>query len=570
MKGFISMSVCIVLCCSLILVGCGNKESSQETTTPEKTTTEEKKTVEKEKEEEVVLQVSEPGVFPIVNEPITLTVFAPRPSAIEDLETNTYTKYLEEMTNVKVVWQTVPSQGLKEKRNVLLASGDYPDIFLGSEITREEEMLYGSQGVFMPLNNYIDEYGSEINKHFESIDWLKKVLTTPDGNIYTLPQINECYHCTLSQKMWINEKWLSDLNLDMPTTTEEFRTVLKAFKDNDPNGNGIADEIPLTGAIKSWHSEVPDFLMNAFIYCDGDSASYRARLIDGQIQLIADQPEFKEGLAYIHSLYEEGLIDTSAFTQTRDQLKQVGENPDAVLIGAATSGWFGMFTSLGGERHKDYTVVPPLEGPDGTQLTAYYPFGYSPGQFAITSSNPHPEASLRWVDYFFSEEGTRLMCEGRKGIDWREANEGEIGINGKPAKWQRTVTWGETQNFCWTGLSAPAAITSDYRLSEVRAEDPYSAEGFETRLFIETQKYEGYQPEAVIPPLYMRPEQITEMAQLKSPITDYIKESMARFIIGDLDLETDWDAYVEGLNNLGAERYIELLQEAYDASVFSK
>lgn len=570
MKRLVSIGLCLLLCIGLL--GCQPKK--EETSKADEPGKVEQKEADKSKDSqepgEEIVTVSGPGQFPIVDKKISLTVFAPRPASIEDLETNTFTKHLEDLTNIHIDWQTVPEQGLKEKRNVLLASGDYPDLFIGASITQEEEMLYGSQGVFMPLNGYIEEFGKEIKNQFGQIDWLEKVITAPDGNIYTLPQINECYHCTLSQKLWINEEWLGTLGLDMPTTTEEFKDTLIAFRDNDPNGNGAKDEIPLTGAIKSWHTELPDYLMSAFIYCDGNSDSYRARLVGNTIEIIADKPEFKQGLAYLNDLYKEGLIDPSAFTQSREQLKQVGENPEAVVIGAATSGWFGMFTSLGGERHKSYTALPPLKGPEGTQLTAYYPFGYSNGQFAITSTNQYPEASLRMADYLFSEEGTRLQCEGREGIDWRVAEEGEVGINGKPAKWQRTVTWGEIQNFCWTGLTGPAAITSDYRLSEVAAADPYSAEGFETRLFAETSKYEGFAPEKVIPPLYMRPDQITEMAQLKMPITDYIKESMARFIIGDLDLESDWDSYVEGLYDLGAERYIELLQEAYDASVFSK
>ena len=194
-----------------------------------------------------------------------LTVFAAKPATVEDLDTNLFTKELEELTNVHITWQTCTEDGLDEKRNILFASGDYPDVLLSAGITKEEQMMYGEQGVLIPLNDLIDKYSVEFKKLLEEIDWLRPAITAPDGNIYALPQINEAYHVTMGQKLWINTTWLEKLNLDMPTTTEEFEEVLKAFKTQDPNGNGVADEIPLSGAITGWNTGVEDFLLNAFI-----------------------------------------------------------------------------------------------------------------------------------------------------------------------------------------------------------------------------------------------------------------------------------------------------------------
>ncbi len=84
----------------------------------------------------------------------------------------------------------------------------------------------------------------------------KDLITAPDGNIYALPQVNECYHCMYQQRMWIYKPWLDKLGLKMPTTTDEFYEVLKAFKTKDPNGNGKADEIPLSGSIQASSSHL--------------------------------------------------------------------------------------------------------------------------------------------------------------------------------------------------------------------------------------------------------------------------------------------------------------------------
>lgn len=550
MKKVLAVMICVVM----IIGGCQSKSDDSNVQ------------VQTSKEEKGI-SLSEKGKFPIVDEKITLTVFAPQMSTIEDLSTNLFTKELEELTNIHIEWQTAPQQGLQEKKSLVFNSGNYPDIFLSASLTNEEQMQYGSQGILMPLNDLIDTHSVELKQLFKDIDWLKPIITAPDGNIYALPQINECYHCTLSQKIWINKKWLDNLGLDMPTTTDEFKDVLVAFKTKDPNGNGLADEVPLTGAIKSWHTEVQHFLLSSFIYTDGED--YNVAITDGKVELIADKEEYREGLKYLNDLYSQGLIDPAAFTQTSEQLKQLGESPDAEMIGACTAGWFGAFTQLGGERSKDYVVMPPLKGPKGARYAGNYPYGYTNGQFAISSTNKYPEASIKWVDYLYSELGSRRANNGREGKEWVKAEEGEMGIDGEPAIWKRTIKYDNVQNICWAGLEAPSAITAKYRGSEV-AGDPFSVEGFETRLFQETKKMEGYQPDEVLPPLYFTAEEITEIAQFKKPISDYIDEYTALFILGNKDLDNDWDAYVKGLKNLGSERYIEILQKAYNASSFAK
>ena len=157
--------------------------------------------------------------------------------------------------------------------------------------------------------------------------------TAPDGNIYGLTGLNECFHCSYPNKMWMNTKWLEQLGLSEPTTTEEFKEVLKAFKTKDPNGNGKADEVPLSGSIENFGVHIIPYLMNGFIY-DDDRTYLIAK--DGRVDTVANKPEWKEGLAYIKSLYDEGLIDPGAFTQNVGPLK-IGDNADAQLLGAGAA-----------------------------------------------------------------------------------------------------------------------------------------------------------------------------------------------------------------------------------------
>ena len=105
-------------------------------------------------------------------------------------------------------------------------------------------MRYGGQGLLQPLNDLID-HAPDILAAFEFKPYFRPEITTPDGNIYTLPHFEECYHCSVRQKLWINTTWLDTLGLQMPNTTDDLEAVLLAFKEQDPNGNGEAGRDPL-------------------------------------------------------------------------------------------------------------------------------------------------------------------------------------------------------------------------------------------------------------------------------------------------------------------------------------
>ena len=214
--------------------------------------------------------------------------------------------------------------------------------------------------------------------------------------------LGECYHCSVAQKAWINTEWLDALGLDMPETTEEFEAVLMAFKTQDPNGNGIADEVPFTGAVGSWHAVIYDFLMNAFLYNDGDRYLH---MEDGQVQFQANKPEWRDGLRYVASLYEQGLIDPQAFTQNDAAgAALTGQKP--VIVGGFAAGHNLIFATEENEWQK-YRAISPLRGPRGVQSSGYYPGGVNDGKFAITdkATEAQRDKAFEVADWYYSREG---------------------------------------------------------------------------------------------------------------------------------------------------------------------
>ena len=515
--------------------------------------------------------VNPAGQFPIVNEKVTISAFIEQGALVEDLTTNDATVFMEEKTNIHLDMLIVPTEAVTEKKQLLLASGQYPEIFLSGYFTNEDIMKYGpKEQIFQPLNELIEKYAPNIKRAGEDIPGFLESLTAPDGNIYGIPSINECYHCSYNPKFWVYKPWLEKLGLDIPETTEDFYQMLKAFKTMDPNGNGIADEIPMSGSPTGWYSRTEHFLMNAFVFDDGGSKEqeYFFQVEDGELSFVADTEGWRDGLRFMNKLYKEGLYDPAAFTQDYSQLKELGNNTDAVILGSSAAGHPGVFATISEDnaRHKDYVSIPPLTGPAGVHYSVPTPFKAVKGaMFTITDKCANPEAAIRLVDYMYSFEGTMLLDVGIEGKGWGTPDAGKKDFSGNQATWEQLNNYMEIDNSSWKEVGPSFRSFKSVRGTKAQPQDPYASDGFETRLFVETNSnYEPYAPKEVfLGNVFLGLDEIEEAAQLRLHIVDHVKQSMIRFIIGDLDIEKDWDKYVENLQSINVDEYESVYRKAY-------
>lgn len=508
--------------------------------------------------------------------PVEVSVFAVQESGI-DIPTNKFTQFAADKFNIKFDWEINPSDGAKEKRQISLASGDYPDAYLLTayidEFSQADVLKYGKQGVLIPLNDLIDQYAPNIKKAMEESPEMKTLYTAPDGNIYGLGAYTECFHCSYPNKMWINTEWLKKLNMEMPKTTEEFKAMLTAFKTKDPNGNGKADEVPLSGSTEDFGVRIVPYLMNSFVY--DDDRNY-LNLQDGKVVSAAITPEWKEGLTYIRSLYTEGLIDPGAFTQNAEAFKKIGENADAEILGAGAGMHPAIFINIdpGNTRSAHYNPLAPLTGPSGISYATHDAGGVSPGaKFAITNkaSKEAQIALIQMVDYMYTPEGQTNAASGMKGIDWEDPALGDVALGEGVTPVVKTIPMKEGEaprNAGWSGMGH-FYMPKEYRDTWVQGTDIYASDGYERRLYDASLLYQGHEPKELFPlwSIWIDPSEIDEASMLQTNLRNYIEQNELQFITGNKDLNKDWDAYVKGLQDLKLDRYLEILQKAYDSSV---
>ncbi|MBO9589821.1 extracellular solute-binding protein [Devosia sp.] len=510
----------------------------------------------------------------------SIGVFAPQ-TATMDLNSAWFTTEVESKFNVDLNFETTGYDGTaaSEKRQISLASGDYPETFMlinwVDQFSQAELIKYGQQGLIIPLNDLIAQHAPNIQAAFEKEPEFLKLATAPDGNIYGLPQWNDCFHCSYSSKFWINTDWLKKLGLEMPTTTAEFKDVLLAFKNGDPNGNGRADEIPLSA---NTVDKLVPYFMGSFEYDPRGTSSPMMLALNGdKVQFQAVQDGWRDGLAYLADLYKEGLIDPGAFTQNREASQALGNNAEAVIIGSATAQHPALFVTVGQTdgRDKNYDPVPPLAGPEGLAYTSYNLASMPGAAFVITNKATEEQqiAAIKIVDYMFTMEGHAGAEYGKEGEQWLRPVEGDLALDPDypPLYNQLPVDPNAPPTNAAWGAMGQYFSDKEWRGGQVQPNEIYEPAGFERRLFEATLLYEGKYPADQLFPywnIWTDPATADELAQLQVNLQNYVTQANAEFVTGQRDINDDgaWAAYLADIEGLGLTRYLELYQTGYDAS----
>ncbi|QUI24464.1 extracellular solute-binding protein [Vallitalea pronyensis] len=561
MKKLVSMILVLMMVSTVILSGCGHDSEKEKKVNKEVTEQNNGDTGAGESEDDGTDESVDGKITFPLKEQITLTAFVHTRPMVDDYDNNAFTRKIEEMTNINLEFIVASANEATERLNLLLSTGDYPDLICVTHLTAEQQGAHGAQGSLIPLNDLIEKYGENTQYIFDNYPEAKEVSVQLDGSIYNLPQVTIIPNVSMIKKLYIYKPWLDNLGLEEPKTTEDFYKVMKAFATEDPNGNGKPDEISLAGAYRGWGTQVQDFFIGSFTELGG------GRYIVDHDKVIARYTTdgWKEAMKYLQKLRQEGLLAPESFTQTGDGLKQMGENPDDVILGAFTSGYQGCALNLANERWKDYIALAPLEGPEGIRSAEYNPYAYYIPGLSITDKCKHPEIAMALADLLYSEEMTMDNGFGPKGLGWDYIDDDSKSgfIEGEKAIYEQLMPladqppnsyWKLGNQFLTEKVFKGGYTENPWNINKVVYEDTIN-------------NYFPYVggPEVRKPALKYTEEQAAEYATYDLTFRDHIDQMVAEFIVTDVDIDAAWDDYLSTLKSMGLDRFLELQQEAYDA-----
>lgn len=483
--------------------------------------------------------------FPIVDEPLELTMMAPDVGKADWTKMPTWQE-LEKQTNIKFKLQNAPLDSFETKKNLVFASGSYPDVFFAADLKKSDQVTYGSQGVLIPLEGLIDNYAPNLKKVLDEHPDIRKSMTTPDGHIYALRTI-DLSAVWYRGPMWYNGKFLKKFGMEnkLPATTEELYTYLKRVKDEDANGNGKADEIPLTSV------KLDDLRMYFF----GFWGMYGEQIYsdkDGKVHYSPQEEGYKGYLTFLNRLWNENLLDHETFSQTDEQKKAKGKDNQVALF----SDYFPYFT-LGGEPSEDNPMMTPVASDiPGTPVYGKHPGLSTSGTFAISSTNPNPEASMRWVDNFYGYEGATLFVQGPENLLWKYKDK-----ENHVKEWLPVPGGKDREEYRGTitpayGILTPGLTDNKELYKGIRSD-------FDE--WIDKENAAKLTPiaKAPFPDVYLTVEEQSQVSAILSDLDTYVKQMEAKFVTGAEPL-ANWDKYKAQLQKMGSDKVVKIYQDAYD------
>jgi len=478
----------------------------------------------------------------IVNEKITLRFFAPLHPLHDSEGYNSMKLFekMEEITNIHIEWVYGPTATYAEKR--ALALQDYENIdafFLWN--TLEDQVELANLGVIRPIDDLLEEYSPNYYSILEENPEYRTISTLDDGHIYSTVVINDVPR-DQTFKQYINTEWLDNLGLEMPETIEEYYDVLKAFKEDDPNQNGIPDEIPLSSA-KLYQTR--NFIMSAFGY-----VSTGVEVTNNIVEYVPSTDNYREYLRFTNKLYSEGLLDNSTYTMSNSDLAAKG-----YLVGSFDSA--AAYLVSGAENDSDYQAMSPLTSNLNAERMWLGFNSTTPTGLMIIEESQHYREILRWIDFLYSDQGITLQAFGEEGVDysWEDEQKASFQFN-VPSNMNVEVFRGTLTPS--VGLGSIAYWSKDFVLKDDNELTQSINENVDSAGYLDYLK-------VPYPQVIFTEEEADNLTIILTDLSVYMQIFEEKMVTGKTDLDdTSWQEHLDNLNQLGYLDLIEIYQAAYD------
>lgn len=513
--------------------------------------------------------LNEPGVEPICIETVTLTVGLRENANVTDFKTNDMTKLIEERGNFDLQFKYYTSE-MATQINLIIAGGDFknlPDVIMMSP---GDAYVYqwGQAGAILPLNEYYENSSFYLKEAEDrtGVDF-KQMITSPDGNYYGIPTYNQSLPNENPAKMWIYQPWLDALDLEVPKTTEDLFTVLKAFLEEDPNGNGQADEIPLLGLPYNMNVAWKQALISPFQYIGGNQYVVN----DGKVGVWYNTSEYREALKYINTLFSDRLLPDYLFTIDQTAYNNLASNADTAIVGV-----YVYSSASDTARLAEYTGFGPLANPDGRVYTAFVPSSANIA-YMISSACESAEAAFRLGDLLVSEDVSIMTRWGNEGQHWDYLKN----YTGDLSKLRATYEtagfpgylivyedpWGIVQNFHWYQAGP---FIRQYGVAAGRVAEASAPIGVADRIAMIIKNYmdvtENASKAHTVGKLIFNNTELNAITEILSSLEVYESENFAYFALGNNDINDDavWNNYLAQLDAIGLQDVLKIVQNVYD------
>ena len=484
--------------------------------------------------------------YPLVEDTVTLTYWQAWPPFLNEISApQDAAMYgaLEEATGVHLEITAVSTENESTDFMLMCAGGDLLDM-IQKGYTHYSEAGAGDaieDDMMIDLLPWLEEYSANYYRMMMEDKAFYNAVVDDQGRVPSIIGMYKDPYYT-DQGMWIRQDILDKTGLDIPTTIDELDAVLDAFKNQ-----GLTDPLVVLSEGNS------DMLSRA--YDCGD------KLVDGKIVNNSLGDEGKQLMLKMHEYYDKGYINVDFVTYTDSNTKP----PQDVVLSDNAGMFVEDVASIAGYKNMSNNPDFDLEPMGQVRLTAdqILNTGFI-GQYAadkyslsISTNCETPELAIQYMDYLFSDDGFVMANYGIEGYTYTVAADGSyeftdlILANEKGFDWQLCQSLYINPGFpCLNDLAAQELTYNDAQKAAV----PTWVAAYDgTDETVPNQNWLSYLPE-----------ESSRQSELQSDLDTYQEEMRLKFITGQVDIEAEWDNYVDTCMSMGYEELQSITQAAVD------
>ena len=336
-------------------------------------------------------------------------------------------KKAEDAAGVEIEWQEITADW-GQKKGTMLASGDIPDLFIGGNVISDADFAQFS-GLFQDMTELLPK-APNVQAMFDEKPETKVIATQPDGKIYGLPKYQRFWPASATRQ-YINQKWLDNLGLKMPTTWDELYDVLVAFKEKDANGNGDPnDEIPMDwpGGIGGYFNPAMLLGSEGITLTDGSGQGFFVE--DGKVKNFLVDERYKKLVVFLNKLYKAGLINPEVFTHDYTKYQSVARGTGDTAKVGFTWGWVAS-DRFGEQLAQQYTSMSPLTVDSSTKASWSYDYNslnYGSNMVVMSAKTKNKEAAMRFINELYNPQVSMQVLFGSIGPNIKDNGDGSYSV----------------------------------------------------------------------------------------------------------------------------------------------
>lgn len=505
---------------------------------------------ESQVEEAVEFQLAETVDLPITDEVTTFSMWCGAPPGGLSVVGSPIMEYITEKTNISLELLEQNMMTANEKFNLMVASQDYPDIISGFDESYSGGAVKGYEDdVIIDLTDLMEENAPNYMAYIQQDQQNYRDAYNDDGQMLFMNGYNDYY--VQARGNVIRQDLLDKLGLDIPVTYDDYHNVLEAFK-ND----GIEYPIWMPQAVQGGALLSAGFGVSGYTLQQSGTHFFQK---DGTVYSSFLTEEYKEFLKLMAQWYSEGLMAKDFYAIVDD----MGSASEPAILNGNVGMWYHMADKIG-----TYNKSASVEGfhavglADAVQREGdishfYQNEGSSKTTnkgISISVQAEDPENILRFFDWFFTKEGSTVANYGIEGTSFEYDAEGnpqytDLIANNPDYTFQQIALL-----YCWADI--PTIVDRDRSFQATYTQDSLDA----IELYGKNTDGAYEMPTR----LSFTAAESDEYASTIGDIETRADEQIVRFVIGELNFDSDWDDFVQELKDMGLERCVELKQDALD------